>query len=303
MKLPNLQAGGHWFEPSTAHLQLAFTHRACRFCTQRYCRRVKLKRRRSAFSFRPLLIPSVALLAGGALSFVTPSSAMCAPPCHGGGATETSIGAPNAELGWRAAPIGRAEVYRGIPGAGGKRVSAIDTGTADWLLVLRSVTTRQGHCWVKLRLPGRPNNAAGWVRARRLLLRPTPWRLAVSLGARTLTLYRAGSAQRVFPAVVGAPSTPTPRGLFSIVHAWRSNPRAFVGSWILGLTAHSNVLRHFEGGNGEIGIHGRGGASLLDPLGSAASHGCIRLANRAIDDLVRVIGQGGLPGIPVRVSG
>jgi lipoprotein-anchoring transpeptidase ErfK/SrfK len=152
-----------------------------------------------------------------------------------------------------------------------------------------------------VRLPGRPNDSAGWIDASRVLLRPTPWRLSVSVAARTLTVYRAGRSVRTFSVVVGARATPTPAGLFSIVHAWRGNPDEFVGAWTLGLTAHSEVLRHFEGGSGEVGIHGRGGASLLDPLGSAASHGCIRLANWAIDRLVGSIGRGGLPGIPVRV--
>jgi lipoprotein-anchoring transpeptidase ErfK/SrfK len=31
-----------------------------------------------------------------------------------------------------------------------------------------------------------------------------------------------------------------------------------------------------------VAIHGRGGALLADPLGSARSHGCIRLDNGAI---------------------
>jgi hypothetical protein len=81
---------------------------------------------------------------------------------------------------------------------------------------------------VKLRLPDRPNQAAGWVAANRLLIRPTPWRLDVSVRARTLTVLRAGRTRRVFPVAVGAPGTP--RGLFSIVHAWRGDPHSFVGS-------------------------------------------------------------------------
>ena len=69
----------------------------------------------------------------------------------------------------------------------------------------------------------------------------------------------------------------------------------------MALTAHSNVLQEFGGGDGRVGIHGRGGASLGDPLGSARSHGCIRLSNRSIDWIVRTIGAGALPGIPVSV--
>jgi lipoprotein-anchoring transpeptidase ErfK/SrfK len=171
----------------------------------------------------------------------------------------------------------------------------------DWLLVLSARSGPAGRCWVKVRLPGPPNALGGWVSARRLVIRPTPWRLVVTRRARTLTVYRSGRRLRLLDAVVGKRSTPTPRGLFSIVHVWRGDPDAFVGSWILGLTAHSEVLRHFEGGSGEVGIHGRGGASLLDPLGSAASHGCIRLANREVEWLVRRIGRGALPGIPVVV--
>ena len=98
------------------------------------------------------------------------------------------------------------------------------------------------------------------------------------------------------------PSTPTPVGLFAIAWAIPWNPDDFLGSWVLELTAHSDVLQQFDGGDGTVGIHGRGGASVLDPLGSAASHGCIRLANDSIDWLVRTIGRNRPPGTPVRVS-
>jgi hypothetical protein len=241
------------------------------------------------------LLLGVGLVVASASASDAFSCAVRAPQRRG------ALGAPDASLAWRAAPVRTASVYRGIPGAGGRRVGAISAARVEWLLVLAAARDRRGRCWVKLRLPHRPNHAAGWVSAARLLVQPTTWRLAVSLRARALTVFRAGRRLRVISAVVGAPLTPTPRGLFSIVHAWRSAPGAFAGSWVLGLTAHSDVLRHFEGGSGEVGIHGRGGASLLDPLGTAASHGCIRLANRSIDWLVRRIGAHGLPGIPVYV--
>ena len=51
-----------------------------------------------------------------------------------------------------------------------------------------------------------------------------------------------------------------------------------------------------------MAIHGRGGTSLLDPLGSARSHGCVRLTNAAIAWLVRSIGALDLPGVPVVVE-
>ncbi|MBS1883044.1 MAG: L,D-transpeptidase [Actinobacteria bacterium] len=213
-----------------------------------------------------------------------------------------AAGPPTAKRAWRAAPIRHPSVFDGIPGKGGRRIGSLGGPDASWLLVLGTASTGDGACWVRVRLPGRPNDEAGWVAAGRLLLARTPWRLEVSTSRRTLSVLRAGRLIRRFAVVVGASATPTPHGLFSIVHAWRGDPSSFVGSWVLGLTAHSDVLRHFEGGSGEVGIHGRGGGSLLDPLGTAASHGCIRLANRAIDWLVRTIGPRRLPGIPVLVG-
>jgi lipoprotein-anchoring transpeptidase ErfK/SrfK len=154
---------------------------------------------------------------------------------------------------------------------------------------------------VRVRLPWRPNGAAGWLATGAVTLSPTRWTLAVSRASRTLEVYFAGRPVRRFPVVVGKLTTPTPAGLFAILGAWRWHPLDFSGAWILALTAHSNVLRRFEGGTGRVGIHGRGGASLLDPLGSARSHGCIRLANRAISWLALRIGSASLAGIPVSV--
>jgi len=57
------------------------------------------------------------------------------------------------------------------------------------------------------------------------------------------------------------------------------------------------VYQHFDGGDGLVAIHGRGGSSLLVPLRTAKSHGCIRVDNNAVDWLARVAG----PGTPVDV--
>lgn len=214
--------------------------------------------------------------------------------------TEAGVGGPTSRLAWRARLLGRTEVFHGIPGAGGERFGEVEPREAPWLLVLR-VTRHEGRCWVKVRLPTRPNDATGWIDAGRLRLQATPWRLVVSRASRTLAVHRAGSVVRRMRIVIGTPATPTPSGTFAVVGAWRSRPDAFVGSWIFGLTAHSIALRRFAGGDGRVAVHGRGGASLLDPLGSAASHGCIRLANRAIGWIARSIGPDRLPGIPVLV--
>jgi lipoprotein-anchoring transpeptidase ErfK/SrfK len=169
------------------------------------------------------------------------------------------------------------------------------------MLVLRGARDRRGRCWLRVRLPSRPNDAAAWVNANCVVLEPTRWRVVISRAARAISVYRGGDRLRRFRVVIGAPPTPTPHGLFSIVDVWPWNPGDFLGSYILPITAHSNVLQEFGGGDGRVGIHGRGGSSLVDPLGAARSHGCIRLANRAIEWIVRRVGADGLPGIPVCV--
>ena len=183
-------------------------------------------------------------------------------------------------MAWRAGIIAHTPLWRSVPKQGAKSHGAVGPRDAAALLVLRAARDREGRCWLRVRLPSRPNNAAAWVRADRVLLRPTRWRIVVSRRARTISVYHDGDLRRRFRVVVGTPGTPTPRGLFSIVGVWRWNPADFLGSYILPLTAHSKVLQEFGGGDGRVGIHGRGGASLLDPLGSARSHGCIRLSNK-----------------------
>ena len=68
------------------------------------------------------------------------------------------------------------------------------------------------------------------------------------------------------------------------------------GPFALALSAHSNVLRTFEGGSGQIAIHGI--ENLDGVLGTASSHGCVRLADKDIRWLAAHIA----PGVPVDVG-
>jgi hypothetical protein len=242
----------------------------------------------------------VSLFAGALLGLLAAPNASAAP-CHSGKATGTLVSQPTSKIAWRAELLHSTSVY-GTPRASAHPRGSVAPGQASWLLVLGATRALDGRCWVKVRLPTRPNDASGWLHVEQLLLRPSAWSITVSLAKRTLTVFRSGRVARRASVVIGAPATPTPRGLFSIIGAWRSPPNSFLGSWILPLTAHSNALQEFEGGDGTVGVHGRGGVSLLDPLGSARSHGCIRLANAAIDWLVHSVGAAQLAGIPVRVQ-
>ena len=231
-----------------------------------------------------------------ALAIAAPP-APAAPACTPGRASATAVGAPTPHVAWRARLIARTPL---APAPDARSHDAITPDQASWLLVLRARRGDDG-CRLLVRLPARPNDAAAWVDADRVELEPTPWRLTVSRRERTLTVHRGGHRVRRFRVVVGAPGTPTPAGLFAILDVWRTDPGGFLGAYVLPLTAHSHVLQEFGDGDGRVGLHGRGGASLRDPLGTAASHGCVRLSNRAIAWLVRNAGATRLAGVPVRV--
>jgi lipoprotein-anchoring transpeptidase ErfK/SrfK len=124
----------------------------------------------------------------------------------------------------------------------------------------------------------------------------TPWRIVVDLSARRVSAYRDGSLVRGFQAVVGKASTPTPTGEFFVEEVLTMAPAEPGGPFALALSARSNALQEFEGGPGQIAIHGR--ENLGGTLGTAASHGCIRLATASIDWLAARIG----PGTPVTIE-
>ena len=213
-----------------------------------------------------------------------------------------AVSGPTKTGAWRVGLWSRIAVFDQVPGQRPRPSSWVAPRDAPWLLVLARPRAVANRCWVLVRLPWRPNNARGWINAKLVVVEQTLWRIEISTASRTLTLLRAGRWVRTVSVVVGKSSTPTPTGLFAIAWAIPWHPNDFLGSWVLELTAHSDVLQRFDGGDGTVGIHGRGGTSLLDPLGSAASHGCVRLANDSIDWLVRTIGESRLPGTPVQVS-
>jgi lipoprotein-anchoring transpeptidase ErfK/SrfK len=163
----------------------------------------------------------------------------------------------------------------------------------------RTVLPALGHgdrrAWVRVRLPGRPNSHAAWIRTAHTHRTSTPWRVALDLSARRVTVYHGGRVARRFRVVVGTSSTPTPRGRF-FVEEGVALPSQVGGTFALATSARSNVLQEFEGGPGQIALHGTDG--LAGVLGSASSHGCIRLSTGAITWLARRIGA----GIPLTVG-
>jgi lipoprotein-anchoring transpeptidase ErfK/SrfK len=169
------------------------------------------------------------------------------------------------------------------------------TGEPTTLPVLaRSIATNGGR-WLLVLLPGRPNGASGWIAERGTSPSVTAWSIVVDLAARRVRVFSKGHLVRVFLAVVGKASTPTPTGEFFVEESLRMQAGEPGGPFALALSARSNVLQEFEGGPGQIAIHGL--ENLGGTLGTAASHGCIRLARASIDWLASRIS----PGTPVTI--
>jgi lipoprotein-anchoring transpeptidase ErfK/SrfK len=184
---------------------------------------------------------------------------------------------------------------RTAPHAQARRIETVDsrrplTRTRTVLPVLGQATGSNGSSWLRVRLPGRPNGHAGWISSKRTKPTVTPWQIVVDLSERRLTVYRGDRAKRRFRAVVGRPSTPTPRGTYFIEEALAISPSDSGGPFALATSARSNVYEEFEGGPGQIGIHGTN--NLSGRPGTAVSHGCIRLRTRAITWMAGRIGAG-----------
>lgn len=152
------------------------------------------------------------------------------------------------------------------------------------------------HRWLRVRLPGRPSGHTGWIAAGATRPASTRWAIGVDLSARRVTVRYAGRVARRFTAIVGKPSTPTPRGSFFVEEALALGAGASGAPFALAISARSRVLQDFDGGPGQIALHGMGG--LSGAPGTAVSHGCVRLGGRAIDWLAARIG----PGVPVSIT-
>jgi lipoprotein-anchoring transpeptidase ErfK/SrfK len=178
-------------------------------------------------------------------------------------------------------------VYRHPDGRVLTRLSPLtELGAVRTLLV----TGKRADGWLQVLVPVRPNNTLGWIRPQAVDVATTPLRIEVSRAHKTLTVLRSGTAVVSYTVAVGAPSTPTPKGLFSITDRLPTlDPYGPYGPYAFGLSGYSNVLTSFDGGDGVIGIHG---TNADWSIGHAASHGCIRLHNRDIHALFKLVPLG-----------
>jgi hypothetical protein len=166
------------------------------------------------------------------------------------------------------------------------------TGQQTALPVIAEGRDEREARWLRVRLPGRPNGHTGWIRAASARLVSSPWRLVVTRARREALLLRDGRLVAQLRVVVGAPATPTPPGQFFVVEHVAQAAGSPLGSWALATSAHSSILQEFDGGPGQIALHGRRGPLAIAPLGTAASHGCIRFDNAEVDRIARLLPNG-----------
>jgi lipoprotein-anchoring transpeptidase ErfK/SrfK len=158
-------------------------------------------------------------------------------------------------------------------------------------------TDEQGHRWVRVLLPSRPNGRQGWVPRSRVTLQTTATRIVVRLRSRQMEVWREGELATSWAVGVGREATPTPIGGFAIQDPVRETGELepIYGSRVLTLTAHSEVLTDFMGGDGRVAIHGTGGRP--ERIGDGSSFGCVLLPEPELEQLADLV----KPGDPVDV--
>lgn len=113
--------------------------------------------------------------------------------------------------------------------------------------------------------------------------------LVISLADHKLAVVEDGRTVKVYPIAVGKPGTPSPIGSFQVISrvvkpTWycpkqivRPGPANPLGTRWMGLSVKG------------YGIHG---TNAPDSIGTSASHGCVRMQNRDVEELFDLVEVG-----------
>jgi lipoprotein-anchoring transpeptidase ErfK/SrfK len=133
---------------------------------------------------------------------------------------------------------------------------------------------------------------------RRDVLRRHPVVVTVHRRGFRLRVFRRGRRVGSYSVAVGMPGHRTPRGRFRIANkaknpAWSAPDRAWAGAYrdevIAGGEPHNPLKARWLGIVDGVGIHG---TDATWSIGRAASHGCIRMAVRAVKRVYRLVPVG-----------
>jgi lipoprotein-anchoring transpeptidase ErfK/SrfK len=122
-----------------------------------------------------------------------------------------------------------------------------------------------------------------------------PLRLELNLSQRRVTLFKDGKAFKSYPVAVGRPGWETPTGNFKIETMYK-NPKwvnPFTGELVPGGAADNPLGRRWMGfwtdKKNWAGFHG---TNSVSSIGTAASHGCVRMFEKDIEELFELVAVG-----------
>jgi len=169
------------------------------------------------------------------------------------------------------------------------RFGAVNANGFPSIFLVHSVRQVRGSTWYRVWLPVRPNGTQGWVREGRVSLYTTSAKIVIDLSERRLRVYRRGQLVGDFPVAVGRPGLETPTGFFYVNQKLRPpDPGGPYGVVALGISAFQPKLAHWPQG-GPVAIHGTNQPELI---GKAVSHGCVRMYNRDVKKVDRLVPAG-----------
>ena len=141
--------------------------------------------------------------------------------------------------------------------------------------------------WVEVMLAVRPNGSTGWVRTDDLSFYVADSQIIVDLGKRSLSYLIDGVEVLYTDVGIGSRYNETPTGEYFVTDSVTlSDPNSAWGPHALGLSARSDTITEFNGGDGIIGIHGTNNPSSI---GANISLGCVRLPNEMITALHEMV--------------
>jgi hypothetical protein len=171
----------------------------------------------------------------------------------------------------------------------GRLSTVTPEGTDNLVLIFDREVGLDNRLWVRVSFPSLPNGAAGWVPRDALGgYGMVHTRLVIDLGALNARLYDKGRIVFESPVGIGEPEWPTPIGNFYIRNRLTGFADPFYGPVAFGTSARSSVLTDWPAG-GFVGIHGTDRPELLP---GPVSHGCVRMRNRDILKLDRLMPVG-----------
>lgn len=171
-------------------------------------------------------------------------------------------------------------------------MNAIDKVTT---LPVVSLGSSQGAAgWYEVRLAQRPNGSTGWVSGNEVVADTITEAIVIERAAHRLTLFDEGVKVASYPICIGTASNPTPSGSFCALGVITPSAGGPYGPFAIPTSAYSETLIDWPGG-GVVGIHGTNNPSSV---GKSVSHGCVRMYNKDITELVQVV----VPGTPIFIE-